>query len=252
MNNLFPPHKDIHETYDLKGSTVGRLYPEEKAAQNPRAVLKDLNWIDRHKSLELGPEKRAYLTEQLRRDSEFLKSIHVMDYSLLVGIHNLQRGNGDNVRRNTLKVFNVSVQSTFLRVKIMNTNNSPLQPPTVPAIRRKPTSVKGQSPEAIAMRKAIRESNPRRMDTDTIDLPEVDTGDRQQFVFYQDEGGYQATDESNRPMDKIYYLGVIDILTPYNTLKRAEHVWKGLSADRVSNLLFIMYEMGVTNSYCDE
>ena len=125
----------------------------------------------------------------------------------------------------------------------MNNNNSPLQPPTVPAIRRKPTSVKGQSPEAIAMRKAIRESNPRRMDTDTIDLPEVDTGDRQQFVFYQDEGGYQATDESNRPMDKIYYLGVIDILTPYNTLKRAEHVWKGLSADRVSNLLLTIFEM---------
>ena len=24
MNNLFPAHKDIHETYDLKGSTVGR------------------------------------------------------------------------------------------------------------------------------------------------------------------------------------------------------------------------------------
>ncbi|GAA5999444.1 hypothetical protein JCM5350_001122, partial [Sporobolomyces pararoseus] len=27
MNNLFPPHRDIHETYDLKGSSVGRLYP---------------------------------------------------------------------------------------------------------------------------------------------------------------------------------------------------------------------------------
>jgi hypothetical protein len=43
MNNLFPPHKDIHETYDLKGSTVGRKYPEEKAALKPRAALEDLN-----------------------------------------------------------------------------------------------------------------------------------------------------------------------------------------------------------------
>lgn len=107
MNNLFPAHKDIHETYDLKGSTVGREYPEDKAAQNPRAVLKDLNWINREKMLELGPEKRALLTEQLRRDEEFLKSIHVMDYSLLVGIHNMQRGNKENLRRNTLKVFSV-------------------------------------------------------------------------------------------------------------------------------------------------
>lgn len=86
MNNLFPPHKDVHETYDLKGSTVGRLWRDkaseadgqgqtettnsekerrrEKKRSNP--VLKDLNWIDTHHRLELGPEKRALLTEQLR------------------------------------------------------------------------------------------------------------------------------------------------------------------------------------------
>ncbi|KAF9232464.1 hypothetical protein BU15DRAFT_90638 [Melanogaster broomeanus] len=142
MNNLFLPHKDIHETYDLKGSTVGREYPEEKAQKNPRAVLKDLNWINREKMLELGPEKRALLTEQLRRDSELLKRVHVMDYSLLVGIHHVQRGNRDNVRSN------------------------------------------GHLPE--------------------------DTGDRQHFIFYQDDGGLQATNEANDSTDTIYYLGVID------------------------------------------
>jgi 1-phosphatidylinositol-4-phosphate 5-kinase len=110
MNNLFPPHKDVHETYDLKGSTVGREYPEDLAEKNPRATLKDLNWINRGKSLELGPEKRALLTEQLRRDSELLKELNVMDYSLLIGIHNMKRGNRDNVRSNTLKVFSVSMR----------------------------------------------------------------------------------------------------------------------------------------------
>jgi 1-phosphatidylinositol-4-phosphate 5-kinase len=108
MNNLFPPHKDIHETYDLKGSSIGRIYPEDEAAKKEyKVTLKDLNWINRNKSLELGPEKRALLTEQLRRDSELLKKVYVMDYSLLVGIHNMKRGNKDNLRRNTLKVFSV-------------------------------------------------------------------------------------------------------------------------------------------------
>ena len=107
MNNLFPPHRDIHETYDLKGSTIGREYPEEIAKVNPKAVLKDLNWINRGRVIEIGPEKRALLTEQLRRDSEFLGMVDVMDYSLLIGIHNMQRGNRDNLRRNTLKVFQV-------------------------------------------------------------------------------------------------------------------------------------------------
>ena len=102
MNNLFPAHKDIHETYDLKGSTVGCEYTEEKAAQNLRAVLKDLNSV---KMLELDPEKHALLTEQLRRDAEVLKEFGVMDYSLLIGIHNMRRENKDNVRRNTLRVF---------------------------------------------------------------------------------------------------------------------------------------------------
>jgi 1-phosphatidylinositol-4-phosphate 5-kinase len=64
---------------------VEREYPEEKAARNPRAVLNDLNWINRG---ELGPERRALLTEQLRQ-AELLKQVNVMDYSLLMGIHNL-------------------------------------------------------------------------------------------------------------------------------------------------------------------
>lgn len=83
------------------------------------------------------------------------------------------------------------------------------------------------------MRKAVRVSAPERLDSQhALNLPEEDTGDRQQFIFYQDEGGLQATDEQNRPLDTIYYLGVIDILTPYTVVKRLEHLWKGLSADR--------------------
>ena len=104
----------------------------------------------------------------------------------------------------------------------------------MPNVKRKP-NMKGHSPEAIAMRKAMRISAPEGLGS-SQDLPEEDTGDRQQFIFYQDEGGLQATDELNQPLDTIYYLGVIDILTPYTTLKRAEHVWKGLSADRVSTM----------------
>lgn len=107
MNNLFPPHRDIHETYDLKGSAFGREYDEEKAKTNPKAVLKDINWVNRGRTLELGPEKRALLSEQLRRDEEFLKRMKVMDYSLLVGIHNMERGNRDGLRENQLSVFHV-------------------------------------------------------------------------------------------------------------------------------------------------
>ncbi|OCF43100.1 1-phosphatidylinositol-4-phosphate 5-kinase [Kwoniella heveanensis CBS 569] len=208
MNNLFPPHRDIHETYDLKGSAFGREYPEEKAAKNPRAVLKDKNWVNRGRTLELGPEKRALLTEQLRRDMEFLKRVKVMDYSLLVGIHNMERGNRDNLRENQLTMFH----------------------PEVPPVRRKPSAAKGPS-EASNVRKAVRRSDPKMLDV-TSQLPNSDSADRRHFLFYQDEGGLRATDEANMNMDVIYYLGVIDICTPYNTLKKIEHFWKSMTEDR--------------------
>ena len=105
----------------------------------------------------------------------------------------------------------------------------------MPLISRKKTIGKGpQSPEAIAMRRIMREADPQSLGAATITLPEEDTGERQHFLFYQDEGGLRATDEANEGMDTIYYLGIIDILTPYNTTKKLEHLWKGLQSDRVS------------------
>ena len=233
MNNLFPPHRDIHETYDLKGSTVGREYPEDKARQNPRAVMKDLNWINKGRMLEFGPEKRTLLTEQLRRDAEFLKTINVMDYSLLVGIHNMRRGNRDNLRKNTLKVFSVSLSPVYAPKYFQ-----PAEQPDIPRAHRK----SGSTADAALVRRAMRNSQTKNLGEgrNSIKLPDVDIGgtDRSHFLFYQDEGGLRATDESNLPRDTIYYLGVIDILTPWTVLKRFENCWKGISADRVSRLGF--------------
>lgn len=75
-------------------------------------------------------------------------------------------------------------------------------------------------------------------------LDQDTTTDRQYFIFYQDEGGLRATDEENKGMSTIYYLGVIDILTPYGVVKKAERWWKVVcvgvvgGADRVSLVLW--------------
>ncbi|GMK56953.1 hypothetical protein CspeluHIS016_0307930 [Cutaneotrichosporon spelunceum] len=211
MNNLFPPHRDVHETYDLKGSAFGREYPEEEAKNNPRAVLKDINWVNRGRTFEFGPEKRALFTEQLRRDMEFLKRINVMDYSLLVGIHNMERGNRDNLRLTKLRVFNPETSKSGV-------------------VHRKPSAIKSHS-EAHSVRRAVNRSDPKSMLDASVNmrLPEEGAPDRRHFIFYQDEGGMQATDEQNMPMDIIYYLGIIDICTPYNFGKKVEHAWKSVT-----------------------
>lgn len=48
-----------------------------------------------------------------------------------------------------------------------------------------------------------------------------------------DDGGFAGTDEHDNSTNYIYYLGVIDILTPYNTVKKVEHAWKSLKDDKV-------------------
>jgi len=61
---------------------------------------------------------------------------------------------------------------------------------------------------------------------------------RRKCRFYMDDGGFAGTDELDNPTNYIYYLGVIDILTPYNTVKKVEHTWKSLKDDKVFYLNF--------------
>lgn len=89
----------------------------------------------------------------------------------------------------------------------------------------------------MAMRKAMRQSDPKAIGSHpAAHLPEQDPEENKQFIFYQDEGGYRATDESNQPMDTIYYFGIIDICTLWTAKKRMENIWKGFSNDRVSDV----------------
>ena len=70
--------------YDLKGSLVGRQASEKDRANG--GVLKDLDLMNDHQKLHLGSKKTAFMT-QLKRDAMFLAQLNIMDYSLLVGIH---------------------------------------------------------------------------------------------------------------------------------------------------------------------
>ncbi|GKU00682.1 1-phosphatidylinositol-4-phosphate 5-kinase [Fusarium langsethiae] len=220
MNNLFPPHRDIHTTFDLKGSTIGRDYREEDLEKNPRATLKDLNWLRRQRSLELGIQKKRMFLEQLQRDVALLKRLKIMDYSLLVGIHDVARGNEENLRDKTLQVFNPGGEK------------SPDDEPNS-VLLRTPSKLENQR-KARELRQMIRQERPVPMGQSANKMPdELQEGQhRPGWVFGQDDGGFRATHEDNTPGDEIYYLGVIDCLTHYGIIKKIEHFWKGLSSDK--------------------
>ena len=67
---VFPAHRDIHQTYDLKGSTFGREFDEAKLKDNPKGPLKDVNWINREMNLQFGPRKKNLLMSQSKKDVE--------------------------------------------------------------------------------------------------------------------------------------------------------------------------------------
>ncbi|GAB1205741.1 hypothetical protein APSETT445_004420 [Aspergillus pseudonomiae] len=217
MNNLFPPHRDIHQTFDLKGSTIGRDLREEDLEKNPRATLKDLNWVRRERHLECGPSKREFFLAQLERDVELLKRLKIMDYSLLVGIHDLERGNEEKLRDKTLQVF----QPGGDREEEANPN----------MLMRTPSKLENER-KARELRMSLKRERPVPLDKATAKMPEEILDERKFHVFYSDDGGFRATHENGQPGEEIYYLGIIDCLTHYGTVKRLEHFFKGLSHDR--------------------
>jgi 1-phosphatidylinositol-4-phosphate 5-kinase len=206
MNNLFPPHRDIHRTFDLKGSTIGRDFKEEDLEKNPRATLKDLNWLRRNLHLEFGPTKKAAFVEQMQKDVALLQRLKIMDYSLLVGFHDLERGNEENLRDKTLQVFQPGGASK----QDDSAGAGTVMAPGPGSLARTPSKMENAK-RARELRDLVQKQRPIPMDQAIDKMPEA--AGRDGFFFYADDGGFRATHEDDRPGEEIYYLGIIDCLT---------------------------------------
>ena len=118
MNNLFPPGVRIDTTFDLKGSLWGRYtkipdhaagrYSEKRGllstgensrqqtrSDGSRIILKDLNWLVQEERLHFDSVADRLLLKQLERDVQLLARMNTMDYSLLVGIHFIERDDAE-------------------------------------------------------------------------------------------------------------------------------------------------------------
>eukprot|EP00796_Vickermania_ingenoplastis_P007336 gene7336-5170_t len=187
MQNVFLTKSSIHRIYDLKGSTVGRFVSTRESQRTAR-MLKDL---DLNSPIRIGPERKGILMRQLIKDTDFLKKCMIMDYSLLVGIHEMDQG------------------------LFMEDGNSEEAPPSqreqfarfaAPGFARGDARFgRGAQGGAIA--------NP----SDNYRLTE-------------DDGGILSTVNPGFP-NEVYYTGIIDILQRYSPRKRLEHFVFGIKYD---------------------
>lgn len=89
MNNLLPSTVKMHQKYDLKGSTYKRkASSHERSKASP--TFKDLDFMEHHKEgFTLEPAIYDALMKTIAADLRVLESFKIMDFSLLVGVHNL-------------------------------------------------------------------------------------------------------------------------------------------------------------------
>lgn len=99
MENLFTVNPEcILRKYDLKGSTHARrrLKKELKTGKYVKvekdhkvdSILKDLDFLDIDKDIEMPPEQRGELMRIIEQDVEFFRSHEIIDYSMILAVVN--------------------------------------------------------------------------------------------------------------------------------------------------------------------
>ncbi|UJR22265.1 hypothetical protein I4U23_025326 [Adineta vaga] len=98
MRNILSSKLKIHYKYDVKGSTVDRS-ASDKEKSSPCPTLKDNDFLETKRIIELGSDQKHIFMERLKRDVDFLVNQHKMGYSLLIGIHDLDQGGVERERK---------------------------------------------------------------------------------------------------------------------------------------------------------
>uniref|UniRef100_A0A182Y9R8 Uncharacterized protein n=1 Tax=Anopheles stephensi TaxID=30069 RepID=A0A182Y9R8_ANOST len=211
MNNLLPSYVKMHLKYDLKGSTYKRKANKaERSKSSP--TYKDLDFMEHHPNgLFLEAETYSALIKTIQRDCRVLESFKIMDYSLLVGIHNLDlavkekqeaaakaRSEGESDYEDAPEADQYMVQEREeQRTTALNRSRS---------INRQRLVAHSTAMESIQA-----ESEP--IDEED-DVP---------------PGGIPARSEKGERL--LLFIGIIDILQSYRLRKKLEHTWKSIIHD---------------------
>ncbi|KAM8850435.1 phosphatidylinositol 4-phosphate 5-kinase type-1 gamma-like isoform 3-T3 [Spinachia spinachia] len=96
MNNILPRSVRMHLKFDLKGSTYKRR-ASKKEREKSKPTFKDLDFLnDVPEGLTMDQDTYSALVKTLQRDCLVLESFKIMDYSLLLGVHNKTQAKREN------------------------------------------------------------------------------------------------------------------------------------------------------------
>ncbi|TRY97800.1 hypothetical protein DNTS_008291 [Danionella cerebrum] len=192
MRNMFSHRLTIHRKYDLKGSLVSRE-ASDKEKEKDLPTLKDVDFRNNMQKVYISEEEKESLLEKLNRDVEFLVRLKIMDYSLLLGIHDVSRA--EQEEEEEMKYSCSDGEEDGER------DLSPSAPgmPMVGSFERCPEGIAGFM------------GSYKPLGTGEFD-PYVDV--------------YAVQSAGDTPCKEVYFMGLIDILTQYDAKKKAAHAAK--------------------------
>ncbi|XP_056258951.1 phosphatidylinositol 5-phosphate 4-kinase type-2 gamma-like isoform X1 [Seriola aureovittata] len=187
MRNMFSHRLHVHRKYDLKGSLVSREASfKEKVKELP--TYKDVDFRNNMQKVYVSDEEKEKIMDKLIRDTEFLVHMRMMDYSLLLGIHDVERAEEEEEEEEEM-------ESSYDEEGEEENGLAPA-----------PSST---SPEGIAgYMNSFKPMGPGEFD------PYVDV--------------YAIQSAVGAPQREVYFMGLIDVLTQYDTKKKAAHAAKAV------------------------
>ncbi|KAL7248001.1 hypothetical protein ACSBR2_002824 [Camellia fascicularis] len=230
MGNMFCTELRIHRRFDLKGSSLGRSTDKVEIDEN--TTLKDL---DLDYCFHLEPSWQGALLKQIEIDSKFLEAEHIMDYSLLMGVH--YRAPPHLLSR---MPFNRSITADGLGIVAEEepmedeVSNNPQGLVLVP---------RGADDNSVVVGPHIRGSRLKAASAtgdEEVDLLLPGTARLQiQLGVNMPARAERIPGKEDKEMfhevyDVVLYLGIIDILQDYNMSKKIEHAYKSIQFDSVS------------------
>ncbi|KAG3112952.1 hypothetical protein PI124_g10146 [Phytophthora idaei] len=262
MENLFDVMEEgvqIHHRFDIKGSWVNRSYkrprrgakvkcrhcsmmfktgtkksllqcPNVVGLHEPNVVLKD---NDLRTRMRIGTEEGVELYEQLRDDSLFLCDLGIMDYSLLLGVMDIEF-----VVDQPSRQLNNSVLSerTAANTATNTASNSLSNDSFISASSSNWSSSTGSS-SSVSKHMQLKEEEskaPKKLSMSVA--PSVHSlfnqpEDPLNQSRYPSTGGEPRPKRSMRKSKRVfgpgyYYVGIIDILQTWTLQKRLERFWK--------------------------
>lgn len=216
MNNLLPSSVKLHLKYDLKGSTYKRK-ANKSERQKKSPTYKDLDFMEHHPNgISLEADTYAALIKTIQRDCRVLESFKIMDYSLLVGVHNMdqaQKEKQEEKARNPRKESHgddSDLEDAPEADQAMHEDRAGAALNRTNAFHR---SINRQRlvAHSTAMESIQAESEP--IDEEE-DVP---------------PGGIPARNDKGERL--LLFIGIIDILQSYRLKKKLEHTFKSIIHD---------------------